>query len=118
MRASLVRRQLTGLIPPKIATPSHLVKRPPLCPFPFSSDVSEKKSGGGGESLTPLVNFYSKLPKGRAPRAVGGGLKARYFSGANASPAPLVFTMLAILGLGYTIDYQSEFGFFFLIFFL
>lgn len=69
------------------------------------------QTSGGGESLTPLVNFYSKLPKGPAPRTFGG-IKARYFSGENASASPLVFTILAIFGIGYTIDYQSKLRFF------
>ena len=89
MHASLIRRNLGGLVPPKIATPSHL-------------------SSGGGAALTPLVNFYSKLPKGRATATAGGGIKARYFNGKNASAAPLVWTILGIFGLGYTIDYQMH----------
>ncbi|KAJ7728004.1 hypothetical protein DFH07DRAFT_693257, partial [Mycena maculata] len=39
--------------------------------------------------LTPLVDFYSKLPKGPAPTRIGG-LKTRYFSGKNASAAPVL----------------------------
>ncbi|KAH7927648.1 ATP17, subunit F of the F0 sector of mitochondrial F1F0 ATP synthase [Leucogyrophana mollusca] len=88
MYASLVRRQLGGIIPPKIATPSHL-------------------SSGGGEGLAPLVNFYSKLPKGPAPSTVGG-IKARYFNGKNASAAPVVWTILSIFTFGYIIDYQMH----------
>jgi F-type H+-transporting ATPase subunit f len=65
-----------------------------------------RQSSGGGASLAPLVNFYSKLPKGSAPRALGG-LKARFFNGENASGSPIVFTILSIFGLGYFIDYQS-----------
>lgn len=53
------------------------------------------------------MNFYSKLPKGPSPSTASGGIKARYFNGKNASAAPLLFTILAIFGLGYTIDYQS-----------
>ncbi|KAL0960484.1 hypothetical protein HGRIS_005525 [Hohenbuehelia grisea] len=89
MHASLVRRQLGGLIPPKIASPSIL-------------------SGGSGDGLSPLVNFYSKLPKGPAPAAAGRGLKARYFSGANASGKPILATIFALFALGYTIDYQMH----------
>ncbi|EGN97759.1 ATP17, subunit F of the F0 sector of mitochondrial F1F0 ATP synthase [Serpula lacrymans var. lacrymans S7.3] len=88
MHVSLIRRQLGGIIPPKIATPSHL-------------------TSGSGANLTPLVNFYSKLPKGPAPSTVGG-IKARYFNGKNASGAPLVWTILGIFGLGYTVDYQMH----------
>ncbi|KAF9220519.1 hypothetical protein BS17DRAFT_803997 [Gyrodon lividus] len=88
MHASLIRRQLGGIIPPKIATPSHL-------------------SSGSGEGLAPLVNFYSKLPKGPAPPTVGG-IKARYFSGKNASAAPAVWIILGLFTFGYTIDYQKH----------
>ncbi|GBE85480.1 mitochondrial F1-F0 ATP synthase subunit F of fungi-domain-containing protein [Sparassis latifolia] len=89
MQPTLIRRQLGGLIPPKVATPSLL-------------------SSGSGAGLGPLVNFYSKLPKGPAASSAGGGIKGRYFSGKNASGAPLLFLMLGICGLGYTIDYQMH----------
>ncbi|THH21563.1 hypothetical protein EW146_g37 [Bondarzewia mesenterica] len=89
MYASLVRRQLGGLVPPKIASPSIL-------------------SAGQGADLAPLVNFYSKLPKGPAAAPAVRGIKARYFDGKNASAAPVVLTMVAIFGLGYTIDYQMH----------
>lgn len=67
------------------------------------------QSSGQGAGLAPLVQFYSKLPKGAATAQASGGLKGRYFDGKNASAKPLVATMLAIFGLGYTIDYQSAF---------
>jgi len=89
MHASLVRRQLGTLIPPKIATPRSI-------------------SGGGGAALTPLVEFYSKLPKGSAPTSASGGIKARFFEGPKAGPGPLVFTMLALFGFGYTLDYHMH----------
>ncbi|KAI8986637.1 mitochondrial F1-F0 ATP synthase subunit F of fungi-domain-containing protein [Trametes punicea] len=89
MQPTLIRRQLGGLVPPKVATPSLL-------------------SAGTGGGLRPLVEFYSKLPKGPAPTTAGGGIKARYFNGKNASPAPLIWTILGIFGLGYTIDYQMH----------
>lgn len=66
------------------------------------------QSGGSGEGLTPLVNFYSKLPKGPAPASGFGGVKARLFNGKNASTVPLWGTIMGIFLLGYTIDYQSE----------
>ncbi|EJC98427.1 uncharacterized protein FOMMEDRAFT_129322 [Fomitiporia mediterranea MF3/22] len=91
MHASLVRRQLGSLIPPKIATPKLLTGRP----------------GSGGGGLAPLVEFYSKLPKGPASSA-SSGIRGRYYEGANASGKPLVFTILAIFGLGYTIDYNMH----------
>jgi hypothetical protein len=67
------------------------------------------KSAGKGSDLSPLVAFYSKLPKGPAPEPAVRGIKARYFNGKNASASPIVVTVLALFGLGYTIDYQSEF---------
>jgi F-type H+-transporting ATPase subunit f len=73
-----------------------------------SSTFSAIKTSGSGSSLTPLVNFYSKLPKGPASKVSGGGIKARYFNGKNASAAPLVWTILGIFTFGYAIDYQSK----------
>ncbi|KAJ7797804.1 mitochondrial F1-F0 ATP synthase subunit F of fungi-domain-containing protein [Mycena olivaceomarginata] len=86
MHASPLRRQLGGLVPPKIATP-RLV------------------TGNSGATLTPLVDFYSKLPKGPAP-ARFGGLKGRFFSGKNASGAPVLALIGGIFLIGYTQDYQ------------
>ena len=56
------------------------------------------------------MSFYSKLPKGSAATTAAGGIKGRYFNGKNASAAPVLFTILTIFGLGYTIDYQSAFS--------
>ena len=66
------------------------------------------QSSGSGGGLAPLVNFYSKLPKGPAPSSAAGGIKGRFFNGKNASASPVVWTILGLFGLGYTIDYQSE----------
>jgi F-type H+-transporting ATPase subunit f len=57
--------------------------------------------------LGPLVNFYSKLPKGEATKRVGG-IKGRYFDGENASGKPIVALIFGIFAVGYTIDYNSE----------
>ncbi|KAG6372761.1 ATP17, subunit F of the F0 sector of mitochondrial F1F0 ATP synthase [Boletus reticuloceps] len=81
MLPTLVRRQFTGLIPPKIATPSHL-------------------SAGSGAGLAPLVNFYSKLPKGRAPPAT--------FDPEKKALNRLGLTLLFFFGVGYTIDYNMH----------
>jgi len=64
------------------------------------------QSGGSGAGLQPLVNFYSKLPKGNAVASVSG-IKGRYFSGANASGKPLVALIFGIWAISYTIDYNS-----------
>lgn len=70
---------------------------------------SAQQSSGSGAGLGPLVNFYSKLPKGAAQTTASGGIKARFFNGKNASAAPLLFTIFGIFGIGYTIDYQSAY---------
>jgi len=117
MQPSLVRRQLGSIVPPKVASPTLLVRfwnspaednstRLTTRVF-FFFFVSSVQTGGSGGSLTPLVNFYSKLPKGRAPQSSFGGLKAKYYNGKNASAAPILATILGIFTMGYTIDYQS-----------
>ncbi|EDR01727.1 uncharacterized protein LACBIDRAFT_295540 [Laccaria bicolor S238N-H82] len=88
MHASLIRRQLGGLVPPKIATPKLV-------------------SSGSGASLGPLVEFYSKLPKGEATPRVSG-IKGRFFTGKNASGTPLVALIVGLFGIGYTIDYNMH----------
>ncbi|KAJ7088036.1 mitochondrial F1-F0 ATP synthase subunit F of fungi-domain-containing protein [Mycena belliarum] len=88
MHASLVRRSLAGLIPPKIATPGLV--------------------SGDASALGPLVSFYSALPKGPAPVPAMRGLKARFFSGKNASAAPVVGLIGGLFLIGYTLDYQMH----------
>ncbi|CAE6438601.1 ATP synthase subunit f, mitochondrial OS=Saccharomyces cerevisiae (strain ATCC 204508 / S288c) GN=ATP17 PE=1 SV=1 [Rhizoctonia solani AG-1 IB] len=88
MHASLVRRSLGSIIPPKIATPKIV-------------------SGGSGASMSSVVDFYSKLPKGPAP-STGNGIKARYFDGKNASGKPFVAAIVGMFLLGYTIDYNMH----------
>jgi F-type H+-transporting ATPase subunit f len=70
------------------------------------------QTGNSGATLTPLVDFYSKLPKGPAP-ARFGGLKGRFFSGKNASGAPVLALIGGIFLIGYTLDYQRACGSFF-----
>jgi len=65
------------------------------------------QSGGSGAGLAPLVDFYSKLPKGEAAARVSG-IKGRFFSGKNASGKPLVALIVGIFAISYTIDYNSE----------
>ncbi|CAE6395058.1 unnamed protein product [Rhizoctonia solani] len=88
MHASLVRRSFGSIIPPKIATPKIV-------------------SGGSGASMSSVVDFYSKLPKGPAPPS-GNGIKARYFDGKNASGKPFVAAIVGMFLLGYTIDYNMH----------
>ncbi|KZS93861.1 hypothetical protein SISNIDRAFT_454306 [Sistotremastrum niveocremeum HHB9708] len=88
MHSSVARRALASLVPPKIATPASV-------------------SGGSASSLQPLVEFYSKLPKGSASAATAG-IKGRYFSGKNASGKPLLFLVFGLFGFGYTLDYNMH----------
>lgn len=60
------------------------------------------QSAGSGEGLAPLVNFYSKLPKGRAPPAA--------FDPEKRALNRLGLTILFFFGVGYTIDYNSMFS--------
>ncbi|TXT15831.1 hypothetical protein VHUM_00334 [Vanrija humicola] len=87
MFASAARRSLSGLIPPKIATPGAV------------------SSGTTSARTQAVIDFYSKLPKGAAQPS--GGLRGRYFEGKNASGKPIVATIGALFLIGYTIDYQS-----------
>ncbi|TFL01200.1 mitochondrial F1-F0 ATP synthase subunit F of fungi-domain-containing protein [Pterulicium gracile] len=89
MHASVARRQLGNIVPPKIASPSIL------------------GGGSSGGALTPLVQFYSKLPKGK-PTARAGGLKGKFFNRGNESGLPLVATIFGIFAMGYTIDYHMH----------
>lgn len=126
MHASLVRRSLSGLVPPKVASPSLLVRTsfwlavsegyrssgtsrnglflPSMRPTLIFATL---QSSGQGAGLAPLVDFYSKLPKGAATAKASSGIKGRYFDGKNASAGPLAATIFGIFVLGYTIDYQS-----------
>ncbi|KAF8516442.1 mitochondrial F1-F0 ATP synthase subunit F of fungi-domain-containing protein [Hysterangium stoloniferum] len=88
MHATLARRALGHLVPPKIATPSSV-------------------SGGSASSLTPLVEFYSKLPKGPAPQGRRGPA-AWFLNAKNASGFPILVTIAALVGMGYTLDYQKH----------
>ncbi|GJJ15276.1 hypothetical protein Clacol_009552 [Clathrus columnatus] len=86
MHSTLARRALGNLVPPKIATPSSV-------------------SGGSAASLAPLVQFYSKLPKGPAPQRAGS-FGAKLLNAKNASGKPILVTIASLMLLGYTIDYQ------------
>ncbi|GFZ43263.1 hypothetical protein JCM24511_00982 [Saitozyma sp. JCM 24511] len=91
MFPSAARRSLSGLIPPKIATPSAV------------------SSGSTSTRTQAVIDFYSKLPKGPKPASERpGGLRGRYFEGKNASGAPFLATIFILFGIGYTIDYNMH----------
>ncbi|GAA5874487.1 hypothetical protein JCM5296_001551 [Sporobolomyces johnsonii] len=87
--------RLAALVPPKIASPSAI---------------------GAPQSaarMTRVVDFYSKLPKGAAPKKSVGlnplaRYKARYFDGENASAAPFLHIIGGLFLVGYTIDYNMH----------
>lgn len=77
---------------------------------PLSFRSLFRQSGGSGAGLGPLVNFYSKLPKGPATARVSG-IKGRYFAGSAASGKPIVALIVGLFAIGYTIDYNSPSSF-------
>ncbi|PWN48704.1 hypothetical protein IE53DRAFT_389082 [Violaceomyces palustris] len=90
-RQQQVRFNSSLPIPPKIATPK-----------------SVSGPGGSSERMEAVVNFYKSLPKGPAPVRRGGGIKARYFDGKNASGAPIVVGLFTMFLIGYSIDYATH----------
>ncbi|CAK7902131.1 ATP synthase subunit f, mitochondrial [[Candida] anglica] len=91
----IIRRQLSTLIPPKIASAKNIGSNP------------------NAKRMAEVVSFYKKLPTGPAPAPKAsltpwGKYKAAYFDGDNASGKPLVHLVLAVVILGYTWEYQSH----------
>ena len=86
-----MRYNSTLPIPPKIATPK-----------------SAQGPGGSSARMEGVVGFYKSLPKGNAPQKRGGGIKARYFDGKNASGKPIVATLFTLFLIGYSIDYATH----------
>ncbi|MCJ1249821.1 hypothetical protein MMC30_007047 [Trapelia coarctata] len=86
----IVRRGLSTLIPPKIASPSGIGA---------AQDAAR---------MQRVVSFYEKLPRGPAPEikatSLMGRYRARYF-GKNPSAAPIVHVILFLLTLGYANNY-------------
>merc|ERR1712072_1422352 len=84
---------LRNLIPPKIASASAMGAAPTA------------------KRMTTVVDFYSKLPKGAAPKQGSfnpiSAYRQKYFEG-DASGAPIVHLIGALFLLGYTIDYQRH----------
>merc|ERR1712093_313993 len=83
------------LVPPKIASASAI-----------SGSSSAKR-------METVLEFYSKLPKGGAPKANKGlnpfaRYKAAYFAPGKESGAPILHAIGAIFLIGYTIDYQMH----------
>ncbi|EGG07730.1 uncharacterized protein MELLADRAFT_43111 [Melampsora larici-populina 98AG31] len=89
---------LRTLIPPKIAS------------------VQALTGSSTAARMNRVVEFYSKLPKGSAPKPSAGlnpfaRYKARYIDGENASAAPLLHAILGLFVVGYTIEYNMHLKF-------
>ncbi|KAH3687116.1 hypothetical protein WICPIJ_001897 [Wickerhamomyces pijperi] len=78
----IIRRQLSTLIPPKIAS---------------------------AQRLAQVVSFYKALPQGQAPVVKASTPLAKYkeafFNGDNASGKPLLHLAAFILVFGYSLEY-------------
>ncbi|PGH26853.1 hypothetical protein AJ80_01434 [Polytolypa hystricis UAMH7299] len=87
----IVRRGLSTLIPPKIASPS---------------GIGAAKDAARMERI---VDFYAKLPRGAAPEVKPFGLwgkyQARYFQGKNQSFTPIIHLIAGICLMGYGMEY-------------
>ncbi|GMM37852.1 F1F0 ATP synthase subunit F [Saccharomycopsis crataegensis] len=87
----VARRQLSTLIPPKIASVKNLGANP------------------NAKRMNNVVAFYKALPQGKAaeiqPRGVIGRYRAKYFDGDNASGKPIFHLALTILIGGYSLEY-------------
>lgn len=87
----VVRRQLSTLIPPKIASAKNI------------------GANAQAQKLAQVGNFYKGLPQGPAPANKAFGPLARYkekfFNGSNASGKPLLHVAAFVLIFGYSLEY-------------
>ncbi|KAI9817400.1 MAG: hypothetical protein M1826_001602 [Phylliscum demangeonii] len=86
----VIRRSLSTLIPPKVASPTGIGA---------ARDAVRMKR---------IVTFYSKLPRGPAPEIKPKGLLARYqhrYFGKNESAAPIFHLIGALVIFGYAQNY-------------
>ncbi|KAH3666569.1 hypothetical protein WICMUC_005638 [Wickerhamomyces mucosus] len=87
----IIRRQLSTLIPPKIASAKNIGSNP------------------AAKRLAQVVEFYKALPQGPAPQIKATGpiakYKAAFFDGDNASGKPLLHLAGFILVFGYSLEY-------------
>ncbi|KAI1968043.1 hypothetical protein LOZ16_005378 [Ophidiomyces ophidiicola] len=89
----IVRRGLSTLIPPKIASPSAIGA---------AKDAARMERVG---------NFYGKLPRGPAPEVKPSGFFARYHAkhfGKTPTAKPLVHLIIVMTLLGYSIQYVTH----------
>ncbi|CCX07922.1 Similar to ATP synthase subunit f, mitochondrial; acc. no. Q06405 [Pyronema omphalodes CBS 100304] len=83
------KRAISTVIPPKVASPS----------IGAAKDAAR---------MTRIVDFYSKLPRGAAPKAKPSGLigryQARYF-GDKPSAMPLIHLLAGLIAINYAQQY-------------
>ncbi|KAG4410442.1 ATP synthase subunit f, mitochondrial [Candida tropicalis] len=89
----IARRQLSTLIPPKIASVKNLGSNP------------------NAKRMAEVVKFYNKLPKGPAPAPAKptnpiARYRAAFFDGDNASGKPFIHLAIVIVIFGYSLEYQ------------
>ncbi|CAL1196264.1 unnamed protein product [Candida parapsilosis] len=89
----VIKRQLSSLIPPKIASAKNLGSAP------------------NAKRMQEVVSFYKKLPQGPAQAAKKptnplARYRAAYFDGDNASGKPLLHLAIVVLIFGYSLEYQ------------
>lgn len=113
MHATIARRALGNLVPPKVATPSSVVRVSFLSILLIEFlTLPHAQSGGSSAALLPLVEFYSKLPKGPAPTYGRRGPIAWFSNAKNSSGFPILVIIAGLVGFGYTLDYNSTSGIF------
>ncbi|CAI5755518.1 unnamed protein product [Candida verbasci] len=93
MSSFIVRRKLSTLIPPKIASAKNLGSNP------------------HAKRMQEVVSFYKKLPQGPAPTAKKSlnpitRYWDKYLGGEKGSGKPLLHLALVIMAFGYTLEYQ------------
>ncbi|KAM5508612.1 ATP synthase f chain, mitochondrial precursor [Microsporum canis] len=112
----IVRRGISTLIPPKIASPSVRIpdrSSPQLSVVPFDAVFRREAIGAAKDAarMERVSDFYARLPRGPAPEVKPTGIFARYqaaYFGKNASSAPLVHLIVGLTLLGYSIQYVTH----------
>ncbi|WPK23760.1 hypothetical protein PUMCH_001006 [Australozyma saopauloensis] len=89
----VIRRQLSTLIPPKIASASNIGSNP------------------NAKRMAELVSFYKKLPTGNAPAAAKptgpiGRYLHKYVRTDKPSGKPLLHFAIAVIFFGYCAEYS------------
>ena len=70
--------------------------------------ISVSGVAGASGSTAVLSDFYSKLPKGPAPKVQAQGFLGRYYARyiSTSSPAPILHVTLAVGLFSYAVNYH------------